>query len=350
MAGKQIDSAFVDNPAHLMKLGRALVAAGEGEKAVTLVNQALALAPGDPLVQQVASVILTHQVPQFHGGMLADEARNDTYAKAIAAALSGGETVLDVGTGSGLLAMMAAQAGAAEVVACEANTTLAATAREIVAANGFPGIRVIGKHSTKLDPGEVGGPVDVIIHEIFGHDVVGEGVLDALADAVSRFTRPGSKIIPAEASVRVALAEFKEVKAPPTDCGVGGQYDLRLFSRHVPTFLKLEVGSRHLQLRSEPHDLFDYDFSDPSSFQEKRVSLAATSTGGLVNGIVQWLRIRFDEGLKYENQPAPGTSSHWKAIFHPFDAVLTDEGDSFTINGWQDGSTLRIWGSPGQEA
>lgn len=48
-----------------------------------------------------------------------------------------GKVVLDIGTGSGLLAMMAARAGAARVIACEMNAAVAETARRIIAANGL---------------------------------------------------------------------------------------------------------------------------------------------------------------------------------------------------------------------
>ncbi|MEL7220183.1 MAG: 50S ribosomal protein L11 methyltransferase [Bacteroidota bacterium] len=44
---------------------------------------------------------------------------------------------MDIGTGSGLLAMMAARAGAQEVVACEMNPLLAEAASQIVEQNGF---------------------------------------------------------------------------------------------------------------------------------------------------------------------------------------------------------------------
>ena len=53
---------------------------------------------------------------------LQDAERNRMYAEAIAAVLAArpGAHVLDIGTGTGLLAMMAAGAGAASVTACEA--------------------------------------------------------------------------------------------------------------------------------------------------------------------------------------------------------------------------------------
>ena len=346
MSGNHFNRAFVDNPAHLTKLGRALVNSGEGAKALALVGDALAAAPGDAMVAGAAAVVLTHHVPHFHRNMLGDAPRNDAYATAIARALDGGERVLDIGTGSGLLAMMAARAGASEIVAAESNSLLAATAREIVAANGFPAIRVIGKPSGEIDLSEIGGPVDVIVHEIFGDDLIGEGVLPALADAVSRLSQPDVKIVPARASVRVALAYYDQASSPALPTGAAADYDLRLFARHSPSELRIAVDSRHLQLRSEPRDLFAFDFGDRSTLGAGRASVAAASTGGVVNGIIQWLRIDFDQGPVYENRPADDAASHWKAVFHPVEEQQTRPGDAFAIDGWHDQYALRIWGAP----
>lgn len=60
-------------------------------------------------------------VPRWHWEMLHDEERAELYDRAIRRAVASdpGSLVLDIGAGSGLLAMMAARAGARQVVACE---------------------------------------------------------------------------------------------------------------------------------------------------------------------------------------------------------------------------------------
>jgi type I protein arginine methyltransferase len=73
--------------------------------------------------------------------MLEDHRRTGAYFRAVRsnAAQFKGKVVLDVGTGSGILALFAAQAGAKKVYAVEA-TSMARHARALVEANGFGGV------------------------------------------------------------------------------------------------------------------------------------------------------------------------------------------------------------------
>lgn len=91
------------------------------------------------------------------GDMLHDTERNQKYYRAIKSAIDKTHAmgkkafVLDIGTGTGLLSMMAAKSGADSVIACEAFKPMARCAQEVVELNGFgESIKVIGKRSTEL--------------------------------------------------------------------------------------------------------------------------------------------------------------------------------------------------------
>ena len=70
--------------------------------------------------------------------MLQDEVRTPKYREAIIQNPSNfvGKVVMDVGCGSGILSLFAAQAGAKKVYAIEASD-MAKTAKKLVQANGF---------------------------------------------------------------------------------------------------------------------------------------------------------------------------------------------------------------------
>src|SRR6266571_558677 len=93
-------------------------------------------------------------IPRWHFAMLNDLERNDAFATALERVVLPGSFVLDIGSGTGLLAMMAARAGADSVITCEASPVLAEMTREIVARHGLSDvITVIPRFSTDLRVG-----------------------------------------------------------------------------------------------------------------------------------------------------------------------------------------------------
>ena len=107
--------------------------------------------PDDKELRLVRGQLASRIAPLWHLPMLADHERNAAYEAAIKAKVAPNDIVLDIGTGSGLLAMMAARAGAKHVYACEAHPILAEMAKTIIADNGYSEqITVIAKQSTDI--------------------------------------------------------------------------------------------------------------------------------------------------------------------------------------------------------
>eukprot|EP00449_Zooxanthella_nutricula_P061476 CAMPEP_0198568252 /NCGR_PEP_ID=MMETSP1462-20131121/106130_1 /TAXON_ID=1333877 /ORGANISM="Brandtodinium nutriculum, Strain RCC3387" /LENGTH=529 /DNA_ID=CAMNT_0044299321 /DNA_START=23 /DNA_END=1609 /DNA_ORIENTATION=+ len=87
-----------------------------------------------------------------HCPMLRDDARNGAYAGAIRRAVSraqkasGEASVFEIGSGTGLLLLMAARAGAEHIVGCEVDSSMCDLARRVAADNavplGVPGERI----------------------------------------------------------------------------------------------------------------------------------------------------------------------------------------------------------------
>jgi protein arginine N-methyltransferase 7 len=301
--------------------------------------------PGAPLARMIRHRI-NRRVPRWHFPMLQDEARNAAFDKAIRAAVRPGDRVLDIGSGSGLLAMMAARAGAASVVSCEANPAVAAMAAEIVAANGFADtVRVVPRQSADLDVEEdLGGPVDVVISEVLAANLIGEGVQATMEDAVRRLLRPGGRLVPASADMVVALAEWSDLQPVDRVCG----FDLGPFNRLRQGELGVDGASDALHLRSEPAVLFAFDFAQAAKWRSRNAELGLSATGGRINGVVQWLRVRLDGQASYENAPGADFRSHWAPMFHPFDAALDPAaGTMVAIGASHDGETLAIWQADG---
>jgi type I protein arginine methyltransferase len=139
--------------------------------------------------------------------MLEDESRTGGYRKAIVGNRSDfeGRTVLDVGAGTGILSIFAAQAGARKVYACE-RTSCAEYARMLVRTNNLADtIEVV---ETSLEELRLPEKVDVIVSEPLGFALFHEQMINVFLEARDRFLTPSGKMFPTTG--RLWLAPFTD--------------------------------------------------------------------------------------------------------------------------------------------
>lgn len=141
--------------------------------------------------------------------MLMDHVRMKAYHSAIVAnrASFEGKVVLDVGTGSGVLAIWAAQAGASKVFAVE-YTDMAHHARKLVEANGLSHIvEVIQSSAEDL---QLPCQVDIIISEWMGYILLRESMLDSVIRARNRWLKPGGAMFPSHATMYFSAISWED--------------------------------------------------------------------------------------------------------------------------------------------
>ena len=333
---------------------RALFLRGKGkvEAAFKWGLKALELAPHDVLVRDLVNHPLSLGVPGWHAAMLQDERRNACYAAAIAAVVRPGTRVLEIGTGAGLLAMMAARAGG-EVYTCEANPVVASVAREIVARNGLSGrVHVIPKASTEIAVGiDLPWRADVLVSELFSEDLFGEGVEPTLAHARDHLLSPSAAIVPPAATVRCALASF-DMPAGQRPVGTVHGFDLSpLNAISRPASRRLRVAAGNARPLSRPVDLIAADFRGAPPFSPRTASVDVEAQAGRVGAVVYWLAIDFGDGITYENDPWAGTASHWRPVVQPLDPPIdAAAGDRFSITARRIGMLLTLSAVPTQSA
>jgi type II protein arginine methyltransferase len=329
-------------PLAQVNLARSILDLGHEEKARELAERALASAPTDAQVSVLAAEVLSHGVPDWHFALLRDEARNQAYDAALRRAVRPGMKVLEIGTGSGILALMAARAGAGQVITCEANAAVAEIARANIARSGFAyRIRVIAKRSTDLDAQtDMDGPADLLVSEIVSNNVLNQQVLPVMEDARRRLLRPGAAMIPVGASARVALAQSDVVARNLIDEVEG--FDLGALNRLAPPRWELSVGDQTLGLSSEPADLFNFDFE--SAAPAAAASVTLTANGRPANCIAQWITLRMDATGAYENRPRPGASSCWAVLAYPLQhPAVFHAGERVLVRGSHDRLEMRLW-------
>ena len=334
----------VNDPVRFLELGLQLAAGKTGGLARALAERALARHGDDPLWQALAAEVLRCEVPDYHVRMLRDGMRNTAYRAAIER-FAPGRVVLDIGTGSGLLAMMAARAGAAQVYACEANAMLAAAARAVIAANGLADrITVFDRHSTALDRiRDLGGGVDLVVSEVFCATLIGEGVLGTLTHAREELAQPGALFLPERASIIAALAD---IPLPAKSVGPVEGYDLGAFAPHLHAARHCLPEHPALALRSAPAELFAFDFAKGALPPTGQAETQLTSTGGQVSGLAQWLRLTFAKDIAYENRPGSAPDLHWVIGLAPCPPHDAAPGARFRAGAAYAADTLALWCAP----
>ncbi|NWV82680.1 ANM7 methyltransferase, partial [Dasyornis broadbenti] len=305
-----------------------------------------------------------------YADMLHDKDRNVKYYQGIRAAVSRvkerGEKaiVLDIGTGTGLLSMMAASAGADFCYAVEVFKPMANAAVKIVEKNGFSDkIKIINKHSTEVTVGPDGDMqcrANILVTELFDTELIGEGALPTYEHAHKYLVQEGCEAVPHRATVYVQLVESKrmwswkklfpvhveaedgeKILVPPSEMencpGVPSVCDIQLNQMPSSDFTTL----------SDVVTMFSVDFSKPvqSAPTYYRVQLEPVKSGK-AQIVLSWWDIDMDPSGMINCTMAPHwvkrTSAlqwrdHWMqcVYFLPNEEPVL-QGEKLLLTAWRD--------------
>lgn len=307
----------------------AVMLAGEGRslEALDEWRRAAALQPDNLQIRHQMRRMCAEQVPFWHIPMMNDTRRNDAFEAAILAAVERvgpGASVLDIGTGSGLLSMMAARAGAGSVVGCEAVPIIADMARRIVADNGLADrIEIHAKLSTRLEVGvELAEPADILVSEILSSDLLTENVLDTFEDAHARLLKPDAIVIPRAASAIGCLVESAVLNDYVFVDRVSG-FDVSRFGEFATMKLPIHGTMTDWRRLSGDVELLRIDLTAPGHERELTAISIPVLADGVATGIVQWMHVDLAEGVSFDNHPEGYTDGGWLQILHNFPAPIT---------------------------
>jgi SAM-dependent methyltransferase len=256
--------------------------------------------------------------------MLRDLVRGDIFREALSRVIHPESVVLDIGAGSGILSLFAAQAGARKVYAVE-RTSIIDLAAKIVKSNGFQNkIELIHADASSAKLPE---KVDVIVSEWLGPFGVDENFLPAVIEARDRWLKPDGYMLPQTATAWIA---------PVWDPRLDGEmvfwqtlpfgFDFSIIADHTAD----EIRYRQEQispecLRAEPQELWTNDVRN-MTIEESRGPFRARrrftfSKATQINAFALWFSARFPFDL--ELTCAPGKpETHWARTICPLRNVL----------------------------
>ena len=307
-------------------LGHEFRATNLNDQAIASFRRALELDPGNEEAHLALDAVIAGMVPQWHFAMVNDSRRNRAFDRAITKAVTRGSRVLDIGTGSGLLAMMAARAGARRVTACETITPLAEVAERIIAANGLADrIDVVRRKSTEMEIGrDMAQRANLLVAEIVDPGLLIEGVLDSFAHARAHLLTRNARIIPSGATVFAMPIESREVAAGRR-VGKAAGFDVGAMNSLAPR-LYLQTDLRRCRWRAlaRPVTVFDFDFAaddgDAAPPATRRIPLTLTATG-TCHAIALWFRLDLDDEISIATGPSDA-ATHWQQAVFALDPPL----------------------------
>jgi tetratricopeptide (TPR) repeat protein len=308
------------------------------DEALIYYRKVLAISPTNIAAQQGAYLALSRTVPEWHVPMMNEQNRNQAYFDALKAVVNKDSSVFEIGTGSGLLAMMAAKLGAKQVTTCESVPLIAETAQQIIKDNKFEKtINVIARKSTEISIGaDLEAKADILVSEIFSSELLGEHVLPSLEDAKRRLLKPQGKVIPAAGSIMIGLFTGDDIHRNLQVEDAFG-FNLQGFNKIVSNKRMIARNDLNIELLSDGVAAFSFDFEGESDFPAQTRTLEIkVKTAGLCYGLVQWMMLDMngDQKVMFENHPSQTSKvSNWQQCAYLFDAPIELKvGQIVTIN------------------
>jgi type II protein arginine methyltransferase len=340
-----------ENELVLANLAVALADSGRRHEALIEFRSLLELQPDDIHVRHQMRRLTSVMVPFWHIPMLNDLRRNDAFERAICKAVEkeGPDArILDIGTGSGLLSMMAARAGATNIVSCEKVAVIAETAERIVARNGYQSqIRVVNKSSTRIVIGkDIQARADILISEILSSDLLAEDVLSTFEDAHARLLREGATIVPRAATAAGCLVE-SDVLSQYAFVGDVSGFDVSPFGALAAQRLPVHGTMTSWRRLSGDIDLLRIDLSAREHVAEIRKLPIAVSHDGVAVGVVQWMSLDLADGVAFSNHPDENSEGGWLQVLHTFpQPIPVCAGEQLEVMVGHDRSSLIVMAAP----
>ncbi len=237
-----------------------------------------------------------------YGNMIADRVRMDAYYKALKAVVTPNSIVLDIGTGTGIFALLACQLGAKKVYAIEPSDAIE-VGKKIANINGYSDrIQFIQQFSTNVRLPEL---VDIVISDLRGTLPLLKSHIPVIIDARKRLLSPDGILIPQRDILWAAVVEAPELYSPIVDVWKKNAYGLNMaMVRQIVlnNWSKGRINSE--QLLTTPQSWVTLDYTTINSPDVSAQLNWIVTRNGTAHGLSIWFDAILAEGIGFSNAPS----------------------------------------------
>lgn len=320
-------------------------------------QKALAIDPSFVNAEKNINSIKNLLLERWHFRMLNDKIRNDAYYNAIKQSIVRyKDSVLDIGTGTGILAMFASEFSTTAVTAIEASEVMAWMAESVTQGNNILDIIIVNKMSTTMNYRDIGGKRSLVVTEMFDAGLFGEHVMQTLAHAWEYFTIPTSRFIPSKAEFFVVAARSDHLNRK-YQLGAAAKQLLDIPDMHVHMLTEDETYDcedihliKDVKYITEPKSLLQVNFNDYLDIQEKmnhtepyEVQFTAKEDNE-VNIVIGWFNLYLTRDITLTTNPrAENRASAWQqAVFVDNIPMTVKENQVFDVGFLLNGDKLTM--------
>lgn len=235
------------------------------------------------------------------GLMINDKGRMQPYVEALKKAIKPDSIVLDIGTGTGIFAILACQFGARKVLAIEPSNAIH-LAKEIAKNNGYEDkIDFIQNLSTEIDLPE---KVNIIISDLRGVLPFFSSHIDSIIDARKRFLLPNGILIPQQDLIYGSIISSAEIEQEYLCPWQKNDYEINMKSalKYIKnSWTKAYIKEEELLFKPQLLGKLNYREIEEVNWQTK--FNFKVEKENIAHGICLWFDTILGENIGFSNAP-----------------------------------------------